>query len=69
MNATLKMLFTRYSTYVVFFASGAAAYWLQLPIADQQAVLEAYPLLKIAGPAIGFLTFMVARGLPQGPKE
>lgn len=67
--AELKRIPKYFSTWVAFLASAAAAYWLQLSPDDQQAILSAVPALKLVGPAIGFAAFVVARGLPQAPKE
>lgn len=62
--AVLKELHTFHSTYVMYFLSGLLAYWLQLSPEDQQAVFAVFPALKIIAPAIGLVSFMVARGLP-----
>jgi len=67
--SNLLRLHTYFSTWVAFLASAAAAYWLQLAPADQQAILAAYPALKLAAPVLGFIAFAVARGLPQPPKD
>ena len=66
--ANLRALYKHYSTYVVFIFSGLGAYWLQMPLEEQARVVEWFPLLKFAVPFSGFLSFMIARGLPQGPK-
>jgi hypothetical protein len=68
-TTTLKQLFTYYSTYVAFFSASAAAYWLQLDRATQDSILAMWPSLKFIGPAVGFVSFLVARGLPQAPKS
>lgn len=65
----LKRIHTYFSTWVAFLATCAAAYWLQLTPADQQAILDAFPALKLVAPAVGFVAFVIARGLPQIPKE
>lgn len=62
---TLKMLATRYSTWVVFVLSGTMSWWMQLPLETQSMILQALPLLKWFGPVVGFFLFLVARGLPQ----
>lgn len=61
----LSELFTRYSTLVVLFLTGLAAYWLQLPVDEQQALMLAYPWLKHVVPAAGLVAFLVARGAKQ----
>lgn len=63
----LKRMHRYFSTWVAFLAAAAAAYWLQLTPGDQQAVLEAFPALKLLGPAVGFVAFVIARGVPQLP--
>jgi len=64
----LKRLHTKISTYVALLASAAAAFWLQLTPEDQQAILASFPALKLIGPAVSFVAFVVARGIPQLPK-
>ncbi|HCZ47995.1 MAG TPA: hypothetical protein DCZ11_03200 [Gammaproteobacteria bacterium] len=61
----MSELFTRYSTWVVTALMGVAAYWLQLPIEEQQALIAAYPWLKHAAPVLGLLAFLGARGAKQ----
>ena len=63
----LKQLHFFYSTYVIYFLMGVAAWWLQLPLDQQQAVMESFPWLKVAGPLLGLVMFMIARGWPQPP--
>lgn len=58
-------LYRHYSTYVALFASGAAAYWLQLSAAEQAALLNLVPALKVLAPVASFAAFLVARGMPQ----
>lgn len=65
----IQELLTRYSTWVVGVITAAAAYWLQLPVEQQQELLTAYPWLKQMAPAAGFISFLVARGIKQGDKE
>ena len=65
----LKTLFTRYSTWVVFVLMGAAAYWLTLPVGEQVALKEAYPILVHFSPLAGLLVFLGARATSQAPKE
>jgi hypothetical protein len=65
----IQELLTRYSTWVVGVITAAAAYWLQLPVEQQQELLTAYPWLKQMAPAAGFISFLVARGIKQGGKE
>lgn len=65
----IQELLTRYSTWVVGVITAAAAYWLQLPVEQQQELLTAYPWLKQFAPAAGFVAFLVARGVKQGDKE
>jgi hypothetical protein len=64
----LKTLSTRYTTWVVLIVSALAAYWLQLPAAEQAALIEAYPWLKHVAPLAAVVSFLVARVIPQGPK-
>lgn len=64
----LKQLHTFYSTYVMYFLTGVAMYWLQLPPDQQQAIMDSLPLLKWLGPLVGFVMFMIARGWPQPPR-
>lgn len=66
-GANVRRLPAYFSTWVAFIGSAAAAYWLQLTPADQQAVLDAFPALKLVAPAIGFAAFCIARGIPQFP--
>lgn len=61
-------LYRHYSTYVAFFASGAAAYWLQMSLEEQTALLSAAPALKVLAPIVSFGAFLVARGVPQQPE-
>ena len=68
-RANLKRMHTYLSTWVAFLASAAAAYWLQLAPADQAAILDAFPALRLVAPALGFAAFVVARGIPQIPKD
>lgn len=68
-KATLKRMHKLASTWVVFIASALAAFWLQMSPAEQLAVLEVFPALKLVGPGIGFAAFVVARGWPQSPRE
>lgn len=63
----LKQLHTFYSTYVTYLLMGIAAWWLQLPLDQQQSIMESLPWLKVLGPAVGLVMFMVARGWPQPP--
>lgn len=67
--SNLRRMPTYFSTWVAFLASAAAAYWLQLAPDDQQAILAAFPAMKLAAPVLGFIAFAVARGIPQPPKE
>lgn len=69
MALSFQELFTRYSTWVVGAITAAAAYWLQLPVDQQQELLTAYPWLKQLAPAAGFVSFLVARGMKQGDTE
>ncbi len=57
---------TNYSTWVVAILMGVVAYWMQLPVAEQQALMTAYPWLKHAAPLFGLLAFIGARVIPQG---
>lgn len=61
----LSQLYRHYSTYVAFFASSAAAYWLQLSAEEQVALLSVAPALKFLAPIASFGAFLIARGLPQ----
>lgn len=63
----LNRMHRYFSTWVAFLATAAAAYWLQMSPAEQQAILDAFPALKLLGPAIGFTAFVIARGIPQFP--
>lgn len=63
----LRLMPRYFSTWVVFLISSAAAYWLQMSPDDQQAVLEALPALRLVAPALGFVAFVIARGIPQFP--
>ena len=67
-QANIGKLYTQYSFYVVFFISGVIAYWLQMAVEEQAAVLAAFPSLKLVAPFSGFVAFMIARGVPQAPK-
>lgn len=65
-KANVKNLPTNYSTWVVAVLMGVVAYWMQLPVAEQQALMAAYPWLKHAAPLFGLLAFLGSRILPQG---
>lgn len=65
----LHDLFTRYSTWVVGILMAAATYWLSLSPEEQKALTDAYPWLLKLTPAAGFVAFLIARGLPQTPKD
>lgn len=65
--AKLKLLHTFYSTYVTYLLMGIAAYWLQLSPDQQQSILASIPWLSWAGPLVGMVMFLIARGLPQKP--
>lgn len=54
------------SAWVTAVVSLAAAYWLQLSPADQQALISEYPILIKASPVISMLAWMYARAKPQG---
>ena len=66
-SANLRRMHRYFSTWIAFLGSAAAAYWLQLSPADQAAILDAFPALRLAAPGVGFLAFIVARGVPQFP--
>lgn len=58
---------TNYSTWVVAILMGVVAYWMQLPVSEQQALMTAYPWLKHAAPLFGLLAFLGSRVIPQTP--
>lgn len=66
LKTNVKKLPTNYSTWVVALLMGVVAYWMQLPPAEQQALMTAYPWLKHAAPLFGLLAFIGSRILPQG---
>ena len=66
MKTEIKSLPTNYSTWVVAVLMGIAAYWMQLPPAEQASLMAAYPWLKHVAPLAGLVTFLVSRVLPQG---
>lgn len=65
-KANFKEAFTHISTYVIFFYTSAAGWWLLQDTATQQAILNSWPPLRWILPAASFVAFMVAKGWPQG---
>lgn len=65
--ANLKRLHTYISTWVVFAITTFSGWWLQQPLDAQQAAIAQNPWLWWAAPLAGFLSFAIARGLPQFP--
>lgn len=63
----LKQLHMFYSTYVTWVLMGIAAWYLQLSVDQQQSIMAALPWLKVVGPLLGLVAFLVARGWPQPP--
>jgi hypothetical protein len=61
----LRQMHKFLSTWVVFAITSFAAWWLQVPHADQAAMLAANPWMKWAAPLAAFGAFCIARGLPQ----
>lgn len=66
LKTNLSRIPTNISTYVVAVLMAVVAYWMQLPIAEQQALMQAYPWLKHLAPLFGLLAFIGARVWPQG---
>lgn len=64
----VKKLPTNYTTWVIAALMAVVGYWLQLPAAEQAALMQAYPWLKHAAPVAGLLAFVFARVLPQDRK-
>ncbi len=60
-----KAAFTHISTYIAFFSTAAAAWWLQQDAATQAQVLAAFPAVKLIGPGVSIVMFLIAKGLPQ----
>ena len=58
-------MYRHYSTYVVTVITAVFAYWLQLPLDQQAAILDQFPTLKMIAPGIGFISFMISRCIPQ----
>lgn len=56
---------TNYSTYAIIVFTALATYWMQMPAAEQAALIAAYPWLKHAAPLAGLITYL-ARVIPQG---
>jgi hypothetical protein len=65
LSNNVKQLPTNVSTWVVAILMGLVAYWMQLPLAEQQALIAAYPWLKHVAPLAGLLTFLGSRVWPQ----
>ena len=65
----LKTLSTRFSTLVVTALMGTVYWWLNLPLAEQAALIKEYQIFKHAAPLTGWLAFLFARAWPQPPKE
>lgn len=58
---SLKM----YSVWVAGIVSAVAAYWLQLPVEQQQQILAQWPVLKYYSPMLAFVAFYAARVISQ----
>lgn len=69
LKSNAKRLHRNASTWVVTILMGVAYYWLQLPVAEQQALMAAYPWLKHAAPLAGLLSFLGSRVVPQGSQQ
>lgn len=69
LKRNLKALPTRASTVTVAVLMAAIAWWMQLPLAEQQALMEQWPALKAGAPLIGMLAFVIARVWPQPDQE
>lgn len=66
MKDNVRLLSKAHSTKVALVVSALIAYWLQLPPAEQQALLAAYPWLKHVAPLAALGAFVVSRVWPQG---
>lgn len=66
LKGNLVQLPTNYSTWVATIIMGVVYYWLQLPPAEQQALVASYPWLKHAAPIAGLVAYLGARVMPQG---
>lgn len=63
----LRAMHTKLSFWVVAIVSGAAYYWLQLPIEEQAKLVAEYPFLVKHSPLISMFAWIYARAKPQTP--
>lgn len=66
MTTKTDLLIKAHTTKVALAISVAIGYWLQLPPAEQQALIATYPWLKHFAPLATFGAFAIARLWPQG---
>lgn len=69
LKTNAKRVHKNASTWVVAIMMAVVYYWLQLPPAEQQALMAAYPWLKHFAPLAGLLAFVGARVVPQTPPQ
>lgn len=64
-----RAMWRHFSTWVAIASTTAAGVWLQLDPAQQAAILGAVPALKVIGPGLSFVAFVIAKAIPQPPRE
>lgn len=64
--ANLKALHKLASTWVTFFITTAAAFWITLPLETQTQIQTDFPILKYGMLVLAFVSFAIARAVPQG---
>lgn len=69
MHSNFITAWRHFSSWVVVTVTGAAAYWLQLPLAQQREVLDLFPQIKWLAPLLAIVLFFFAKSIVQYKPE